>query len=123
METYRVTLTSTNVEQAIVRIEATSAKAAQEAVLAKHDEGNGAYESLFDTVAGHFGIETEADDANTLRVKKIERLLAVGEYENQTAVRDLLADLRAYCATTGINYEQENRAGNEHFLYEWNHGE
>jgi transcriptional regulator of heat shock response len=123
MGTYKVTLISTTVEHAIIHIEANSAKEAQAAVLAEQDNGMGAYDSLFDIQVSKIDVVTNADDENTLRVKKISRLLAAAEYEGQAAVRDLLADLRAYCATTGLaNFEQENRAGNEQFLYEWNHG-
>lgn len=129
METFQVILTSATVEEATVEIEANSADEAKEKVLAEFQEGMGAYESDLCVVAGHTDVRMKEGEYNdTVRIKRIESLFALGPYEwweagrDDLAVRNLLADLHCYCAIRGVNFEQESSAGKDKFMHEWNHG-
>jgi hypothetical protein len=119
METFKVSLTSTTVEVTDADIEANSAEEAKQIMLSTFQEGTGAYESDFCIVAGHTSVDLgDEEKLIKLRVLKIERLVAVADYEGECAVRDLLTDLRHYCDAKGIVWMTEDNAAYQHYLHE-----
>lgn len=115
MATFKVRLTRINIEEAYVEVQANSDKEARDIAFRREQEGMGAYDNLFDVVAGATTVDMGNAEPNTLGVKKIEQFLAVAKY-GVYSIRKLLADVRDYCDAVGIHYEAEEREAYLSFL-------
>lgn len=56
---------------------------------------------------------------NKPRVKRVKKLIKAGNYEDgKWAVRDILADLRHYCDSEGIDFADEDRVAYDSYSHE-----
>ncbi len=121
MESFNVHLTRTTTETAVISMEADSHEEAVEMVLDQYHEGD--YDDNFmhgdsDVVAEELGGNADDDLSPNTRVTKIQRLIAAGNYEEEEAVSDILADLRHYCNVKDIDFDNMDRRAQEHYLAE-----
>lgn len=116
MQKFTVTLTRITTDQANIEIEAETLQEAQEKALARYDGGEFDDEFSLDkssTTADH------DDEGIPSRVRKIETLISAGNYEEgETAVTDILTDLRHYCDANGIVFWTADNTAYGHYLHE-----
>jgi hypothetical protein len=126
MKTFEIIVTRTSFEACSLNIEAdslTQAKAAAIAECEADEEGEQEFDWIISSGA-EFDARDSADDGSDdekpeTRVNKIETAIRAGNYEpGESAVCDLLADLRHYCDANKYDFPDIDKVAYMHYVEE-----